>query len=240
MSDLLEIRNLTKKFGGFTALDSVSFNLAPNERLGLIGPNGSGKTTSINCICGTLAAHDGDIIFNGRNLTGLAPHQRARLGIARTFQIPRPFRSMTIMENLHVPLEYVSAARGETGDLAKRAHELMDRVGLANRQNDISGSLTQVDMRKVELARALAARPSLLIVDEVMAGLSSSEVEEILAILRELDGDNVSIIMIEHIMQAVMNFSDRIVCLDAGPKIADGAPDDVVANPDVERAYLGE
>lgn len=240
MNDLLEVRNLTKKFGGFTAVDSVSFALAPGERLGLIGPNGSGKTTSINCVSGTISAYEGEIIFNGRNLAGLAPHARARLGVARSFQIPRPFRSMTIMENLRVPLEYIGVHRGEAGDLPARGRELLARVGLDGRENETSGNLTQVDLRKLELARALAARPSLLIVDEVMAGLSSAEVEEILAILRELDGESVSVIMIEHIMQAVMSFSERIICLDAGRKIADGVPDVVVADPQVERAYLGE
>ena len=240
MADLLEVRNLTKTFGGFTALDSVSFALAPGERLGLIGPNGSGKTTSINCISGTITAHQGEIVFNGRNLAGLSAHLRACLGIARTFQIPRPFRSMTILDNLRVPLEYVAVHRGESGDLTARGRELLARVGLDGREAEISANLTQVDLRKLELARALAARPSLLIVDEVMAGLASAEVEEILAILRALDAENVSVIMIEHIMQAVMGFSDRIVCLDAGRKIADGAPRDVVADPQVERAYLGE
>ena len=240
MAPLLEVRGLLKNFGGFCALADVSFEVAPGERLGLIGPNGSGKTTSINCISGTIATYGGEIRFDGQGIDRLAPHARAAMGIARTFQIPRPFRSMTIEENLRVPLEYVGVRRGVNGDLRDHGRALLDLVGLSGRGEKISADLTQVDLRKLELARALAARPRLLIVDEVMAGLSSAEVEDILAILHRLEDEGVGVIMIEHIMQAVMSFSERIVCLDAGRKIADGKPDEVVADAEVERAYLGE
>jgi branched-chain amino acid transport system ATP-binding protein len=240
MDALLEVRGLTKNFGGFVALSDVSFSVLPGERLGLIGPNGSGKTTSINCISGTILNHGGEVIFEGRRLNGLAPHRRAALGITRSFQIPRPFRSMTIYENLSVPLEYVGVHKGLKTNVRQRAGEILELVGMAHRADEISGKLTQVDMRKLELARALAAAPHLLIADEVMAGLSGSEVDDILAILREFNAEGVAVIMIEHIMQAVMSFCERIVCLDAGRKIADGPPHDVVRNPEVERAYLGE
>jgi branched-chain amino acid transport system ATP-binding protein len=240
METLLQVENLSKSFGGFTALAGVSFNVAPGERLGLIGPNGSGKTTSINCISGTILNHTGEVIFEGKRLNGLAPHRRAMLGITRSFQIPRPFRSMTIHENLRVPLEYIGVHKGLKVSVRKRAEEVLQLVGMAHRADDISGNLTQVDMRKLELARALAAAPRLLIADEVMAGLSGSEVGEILAILREFNEEGVAVIMIEHIMQAVMSFSQRIICLDAGRKIADGLPQDVVRDKEVERAYLGE
>jgi branched-chain amino acid transport system ATP-binding protein len=240
METLLQVENLSKSFGGFTALAGVSFNVAPGERLGLIGPNGSGKTTSINCISGTILNHTGEVIFEGKRLNGLAPHRRAMLGITRSFQIPRPFRSMTIHENLRVPLEYIGVHKGLKVSVRKRAEEVLQLVGMAHRADDISGNLTQVDMRKLELARALAAAPRLLIADEVMAGLSGSEVGEILAILREFNEEGVAVIMIEHIMQAVMSFSQRIICLDAGRKIADGLPQDVVHDKEVERAYLGE
>jgi branched-chain amino acid transport system ATP-binding protein len=240
MAALLQVEGLSKNFGGFVALNDVSFSVLPGERLGLIGPNGSGKTTSINCICGTIPTHGGDVIFEGRRLNGLAPHRRAMLGITRSFQIPRPFRSMTIYENLRVPLEYVGVHKGLKVGVRQRAVEILELVGMAERADEISGRLTQIDMRKLELARALAAAPHLLIADEVMAGLSSSEVNDILAILRGFNAEGVAVIMIEHIMQAVMSFCERIVCLDAGRKIADGPPHDVVRNPEVERAYLGE
>ena len=235
---ILEVRDLTMRFGGFVALDSVDAEVFEGERLGLIGPNGSGKTTMINCVSGALGSYTGTIRFRGRDLGRLKPHRRTRLGIARSFQIPRPFRSQTVRENLAITIEYATGAAGaERND---RADEIVRSMGLAERADAISAGLTQIEMRKLELARALAARPQLLISDEAMAGLSSGEVDELLEILFRLNEDGVTIIMIEHIMRAVMRFSQRIVVLDAGRKIADGEPDAVVADPDVERAYLGD
>jgi len=241
MSDmLLSVTALSKKFGGFAALSDLSLMVRRGERLGIIGPNGSGKTTLINCICGLLRNDAGTIVFDGANITSLAPHQRTRLGVARSFQIPRPFASMTLAENLAVPLEYVTHRRSlHTVDVRGEALAILEQMGLRDKADISSIALTQIDLRKLELARALAARPRLLILDEAMAGLSSLEVDEILEILFALNNRGITIIMVEHIMRAIMRFSQRVVCLDAGCLIADGAPEHIVANPDVRRVYLG-
>ena len=240
MSTLLAIEGVSKHFGGFTALDQVSIDVGGGERFGLIGPNGSGKTTLINCISGVLLNDQGSIAFDGKEISRLPAYKRTRLGIARSFQIPRPFGSMSVLENLIVPLEYV-AHRGSLhlADTRGEAMEILKGMGLADKADTRSSSLSQVELRKMELARAMAARPRLLISDEAMAGLSSNEVSEVLEILFKLNAAGITIIMIEHIMQAVMKFSQRIVCLDAGRIICEGTPAAVVANADVQRAYLG-
>ena len=237
---ILSVTNLTKRFGGFVALNGVNVSLGDKERLGLIGPNGSGKTTLINCISGALFNEQGKVNFEGSDITGTTASSRARLGIVRTFQIPRPFRSMTIIENLLIPMEYAASGRLESRNLRDQAMEFLEIVGLQDRADENSANLTQIDMRRLELARALSAKPSLLLSDETMAGLSSSEVDEVLDMLFALNERGVAVIMIEHIMRAVMKYSERIVVLDAGKKIADGSPDEIVNNRDVERAYLGE
>ena len=236
---ILNVEGLTKRFGGFVALDSVDLHLDEGERLGLIGPNGSGKTTMINCISGALFNDQGTITFKGADITRLAAYRRTRQGIVRSFQIPRPFRTMTILQNLMIPMEYAVSQGDRGGDLEAEARDILDLVGFRHRANDNSGRLTQVDMRKLELARALAAKPWLLISDEAMAGLSSSEVDEILDILFKLNERGVAVIMIEHIMRAVFRFSERVVVLDAGRKIAEGTPAQIVKDPEVEKAYLG-
>jgi branched-chain amino acid transport system ATP-binding protein len=237
---VLRVQGLTKRFGGFVALQDVALHLNAGERLGLIGPNGSGKTTLINCISGALLNDEGAIEFEGRDITRMPAHRRARLGLARTFQIPKPFRSMTVLENLRVPLEYAARSRAEHRGTIDEAMDILELMGLRHRANASSADLTQVDMRKLELARALAAKPRLLVSDEAMAGLSSSEVDEILEILLALNGRGVAVIMIEHVMRAVMKFSQRVAVLVAGRKVADAAPQAVVANDEVIRAYLGE
>jgi branched-chain amino acid transport system ATP-binding protein len=237
---LLQVRDVTKRFGGFVALDAVSVDVMPGERLGLIGPNGSGKSTLVNCISGMLRNEGGSILFDGTDIRAMPAHQRTRLGIARSFQIPRPFTSMTVLENLAIPLEYAAKEWAHPAQVIADAREILGQIGLAAKADERSNGLTQIELRKLELARAMAAKPKLLIADEAMAGLSSNEVDDILALLFMLNERGITIIMIEHIMRAVMRFSQRIVVLDAGKKIADGAPDDVVRNPAVEKAYLGE
>ena len=239
---LLEVRGVTKRFGGFTALDSVDFMVRPGERVGLIGPNGSGKSTLVNCIAGTLRNDEGSIRFEGEDICGYAAHRRIRLGLARSFQIPKPFASMTVLDNLCVPLVYAARKHEKLGPgrIVEEAMRILGQVGLAGRAHAMSGGLTQVDMRKLELARAMAAKPKLLISDEAMAGLSASEVDDILALLFGLKEQGVAVIMIEHVMRAVMKFSERIAVLVAGRKIADGDPQAVVGNAEVVKAYLGE
>ena len=238
MEAILEVSKVAKHFGGFTALHEVNLQVGRGERLGLIGPNGSGKTTLISCISGALQNDAGSIRFEGREMTGMKAFERTRLGIARSFQIPRPFKSMTVLENLMVPLAYVGGINGHKAEA--EAMHILERMGLANKAATISAQLSQVELRKMELARAMAAKPKLLISDEALAGLAGAEVDEVLQILFDLNELGITIIMIEHIMQAVMKFSHRVVCLDTGRIICEGTPETIIQNPDVQRAYLGD
>jgi len=241
---LLEIKAVGKRFGGFVALEGINLDVARGERLGLIGPNGSGKSTLVNCICGTLNNETGTVHFEGRALDGLPAHRRTHLGLARSFQLPRPFMSLSLADNLRIPLIYAVRRRSQLilspQELEQRALELLRMVGLEAKARRSPRALTQVEMRKLELVRAMAAEPKLLIADEVMAGLSHSEIEDILQLLLQLNSQGISIILIEHIMRAVMSFSQRIAVLVSGRKIADGRPDEVVNNPSVVSAYLGQ
>jgi branched-chain amino acid transport system ATP-binding protein len=239
---LLKVSGITKRFGGFTALERVDLTVARGERLGLIGPNGSGKSTLVNCISGTLRNDEGSIRFAGHDLGGEPPHRRVRLGLARSFQIPKPFASMSVLDNLRIPLRFAARQHEKlvSERIAEEAMEVLRQVGLADKAHAMSRGLTQVDMRKLELARAVAAKPSLLISDEAMAGLSAAEVDDMLALLLGLKERGVAVIMIEHVMRAVMKFSDRIAVLVAGRKIADSDPQSIVNNVEVVTAYLGE
>ncbi len=241
---ILEAHGLGKRFGGFVALDGIDLVIIGGERVGLIGPNGSGKSTLVNCLCGTLRHDSGTVLFDGQRLDSVPAHRRTRLGLARSFQLPKPFRTLTLLDNLRIPLAYAVNARPArhlaAAEIDERALAILGEVGLADKARRLPRDLTQVEMRKLELARAVATEPRLLFADETMAGLSPSEVEEILEVLFRLNQTGITIVLIEHIMQAVMRFSTRLVVLVAGQKIADGMPDEVIRNPAVERAYLGE
>jgi branched-chain amino acid transport system ATP-binding protein len=241
---LLQVENLGKRFGGFVALDGINLSVQPGERVGLIGPNGSGKSTLVNCMCGTLQNESGTVRFDGQIVDGLAANKRTHRGMARSFQLPRPFVTLSVAENLRIPLLYTAHSRSGRhlthDEIESRCHELAGMVGLAAKANKLPRDLTQVEMRKLELARAMAADPKLLIADEAMAGLSQSEVTEIVDLLIKMNERGVTIILIEHIMRAVMSFSQRLVVLVSGKKIADGPPDEVVSHPEVIGAYLGQ
>jgi branched-chain amino acid transport system ATP-binding protein len=233
---LLQVRGLGKRFGGFVALSGIDLSVARGERVGLIGPNGSGKSTFVNCLGGVLAWQEGDIEFDGMALKGVPAYRRAKLGLARTFQLPRAFASLTVAENVEIPLRFL----GSDGPIAVRAREGLERVGLAGKANSRPRELTQADLRRLELARALACRPKLLIADEAMAGLSRAEVDEILALLFAANAEGVAVVMIEHIMRAVTAFAERLLVFVAGRKIADGPTAEVLRLKEVEAAYLGE
>jgi branched-chain amino acid transport system ATP-binding protein len=233
---ILSVRSLRKQFGANVAVAGVDLDVSRGEKLGIIGPNGSGKTTLINCITGVLRPEGGAVTFEGTDISSWPAYRRARGGIARTFQIPRPFAGISVTGNLRVPLDYVAGKR----PLAGREQELLTLVGLTARAQHPAEQLTQLELRKLELARALATEPRLLIVDEVMAGLSEAEINNVLAILDGLNERGVTVLMIEHIMHAIMRFSRRLICMETGRIIADGAPAQVGADPEVRRVYFGK
>ena len=233
---ILSVRDVWKHFGGQVAVAGISLDVGRGEKLGIIGPNGSGKTTLINCITGVLKPERGAIVFEGDDISALPTYRRARRGIARSFQIPRPFVGISVAENVHVPLDYVEGSF----DRDARTRELLALVGLEARAHHPAEALTHLELRKLELARALAGNPRLLIADEVMAGLSEDEIDELLETLFALNARGVTVIMIEHIMHAIMRFSQRLICIETGRIIADGTPKDVAHNPEVRRVYFGE
>ena len=237
---VVELQSISKRFGGFTALSDVSFSVRKGERIGLIGPNGAGKSTLVDCICGTIRQDAGKISYRGQDIAGFPTHRRAHLGLVRSFQIPRPFASMTVLENLYIPLTFIGRKRGhDERKIHAKAVAILHQFRLAAKADFPSNSLTQVDLRKLELARGFAAQPTLFIADEALAGLSSSEVDEVLDLLLQFSSEEITIIMIEHIMRAVMGFSQRVLCLNAGRMIADGSPHDVINSAEVRRAYFG-
>ncbi len=241
MSAILDVQNVTRRFAGLIAVNNVSFSLQPKEILGIIGPNGAGKTTLISLISGTVAPTSGDILFEGKSINSLQTYQRARIGIGRTFQIMRPFPGLSVLDNVAVGALF---GHGGGESQLSRAREMaraqLDFVGLGAFVDQRADELGGPGRKRLELAKALAMQPKVLLCDEVMAGLNHVEIDEVIDVIRKVRDEGISILVIEHVIKAIKSLSDRLMVLHHGEKIADGDPDTVLSNQAVVEAYLGK
>ena len=236
MAEALVIRGLNKRFGGLRAVQDVSFTVQENETVALIGPNGAGKTTSFHLITGFHRPDSGSVTALGREIVGLKPHDICAHGLARTFQVAKPFGAMTVLDNVMTG----AFLRDRNSDVAReKAREAIEFVGLTAREQTAARDLTTIDQRRLEMARALATQPRILLLDEVMAGLNPSEIDQAVALVGKLSQRGLTIVIVEHVMRAIMAVARHIVVLDHGQKIAEGTPKEIVENPEVVRAYLG-
>jgi len=238
MTALLQVTGLSKRFGGVQAVQDLSFGIAAGELVGLIGPNGAGKSTAFNLINGVIRPDRGRVLFDGKDITGLRPDRVAKRGIARAHQIVQPLGGMTVMENCLVGACFGREDLSMVAGL-EAVREAASLTGLADRLGDYASTLTTAGKKRLELARALSARPRLLLLDEVLAGLNPTEIERMVVVLRAIQARGIAILMVEHVMRAVMSLSDRIVVMHVGRKLAEGRPREIAANPEVVSAYLG-
>lgn len=237
---LLEVENLSKSFGALQAVDDVSFDVEEGEIVGLIGPNGSGKSTVFHLITGLIKSDSGKIRYRGRDITGLKPYEICRAGVSRTFQIVKPFSEMSTLKNVMVGRAYGSSPARTMQEIEKESRELLEFTALASKASVQAGRLGLVFRKKIELARALATKPKLLLLDEVMAGLNPTEMMETVELLKRVRASGVTMIVVEHVMKALFSMTDRVVVLSAGEKIAEGTPREIAGNEEVIRVYLGE
>jgi len=237
MTALLELESVSKSFGALKVVDQVSLTVHENEALGILGPNGAGKTTLFNLISGDLRPDAGRILLAGENVTTLAPHRRCRSGIGRSYQIPHPFSGMTVFENLLVAAVFGGAM--SESEAAAQCVDILSRTGLARRANQLAGSLTLLDRKRLELARALATRPRVLLLDEIAGGLTEHEARTLVDTIQEIRAQNVAIVWIEHVVHALLACVQRLVVLNFGALIAQGEPHAVVTSAEVQRVYMG-
>jgi branched-chain amino acid transport system ATP-binding protein len=237
MATLLDVQSVSKRFGGLQALSSVAFTVGTGEIVGLIGPNGAGKTTLFNVVTGVYPPDGGRVVFGGEDVTGAAPHRLCKLGAARTFQVSKPFAALTVLQTARIgALNRIPDMAGAT----VKALEVLELMGLAGKRDEPGKSLTVMERKRLEMARALATQPSLLLLDEVAAGLRPNEIQDMIALVRRIAAGGVSVLIIEHVLEAVMRLSARIVVLNHGEVIAQGRPDELVNDARVIDAYLGE
>ncbi len=234
---LLSVRNLTRNFGGLRAVSDLSFDVEEGEIVGLIGPNGAGKTTVFNLITGFFLPSEGTVTFEGRTLTGLKPHQICELGLTRTFQVVQPFPDVTALENVLIGafVRYPSTRAAE-----RKALEVLDMVGLSPKAHELAKNLTLIELKRLEIGKALATAPRMLLLDEVAAGLNPVEIEEVLALVNQLHRQGITFLLVEHVMKVIMSLSHRIIVIHYGEKIAEGTADEISRHPKVLEAYLGE
>jgi branched-chain amino acid transport system ATP-binding protein len=237
---VLETRGLTRTFGGLTAVDDVSLSVGEGQVLGIIGPNGAGKSTFVNLVTGHIKPTAGQVLVDGADLTGARPWDVARARVARTFQIVKPFRGLTVRENVAIGAMYGPGGRSSVSEASERADEVLARVGLADRADVAPGELSVADARRLELAKALAMRPRLLLLDEVMAGLRHSEIDPALELIRSLRDEGITVVAVEHVMRAILAVSDEVVVLHEGRELTRGRPEEVVEDERVIEAYLGQ